>query len=219
MKHRDNKEKNSAALASEDILEDKTMGIEVEMPESEKDSEEDSDFKELKKKLKETSKLLDENTRLLNEKAEQLEEKTKQCDENYSRFLRMQADFDNFKKRTAREREELFFTSLESIVKDILPIIDNMERAIDSFKSSGLENTYIDGVAMIQNQLFAVLEKNGLKEIEALGMDFDPNLHHAVMQVQGEAEEQNKVKQVFQKGYFLGSKVIRPAMVQVVVNN
>jgi molecular chaperone GrpE len=218
MKHKDNKEKNSAVEA-EDMHEDKTMGIEVEIPENEKNSEESSELEELKKKLKETSKLLDENTRLLNEKADLLEEKTKQCDENYSRFLRMQADFDNFKKRTARERDELFFTSLESIVKDILPIIDNMERAIDSFKSSGLENTYIDGLEMIRNQLFMVLEKNGLKEIEALGLDFDPNMHHAVMQVQGERDEQNKVKQVFQKGYFLGSKVIRPAMVQVVVNN
>ncbi len=94
-----------------------------------------------------------------------------------------------------------------------------MERAIGALKSNGLDSSYIEGVDMIQKQLFTILEKNGLKEIEALGADFDPNMHHAVMQVAGDAEDENKVKDVLQKGYFLGSKVIRPAMVQVIVNN
>jgi molecular chaperone GrpE len=177
---------------------DKTIGIEVEMPEEAGTTEQAPEMEQLKK---------------------QLEEKTQQCDENYNKFLRMQAEFDNFRKRTAKEREELYITSLEKIVTELLPIVDNMERAIGAFKSNGLDSSYIDGVDMIQKQLFAILEKNGLKEIEALGMDFDPNMHHAVMQVSGDAEEENKVKDVLQKGYFLGSKVIRPAMVQVVVNN
>jgi molecular chaperone GrpE len=197
MKQKDKVEKASAAKTAEEIHTDKVMGIEVEMP-VEKTEEQNTEVEQLKK---------------------QLEEKTQQCDENYNRFLRMQADFENYKRRISKEREELYFTSLEKIVTELLPIVDNMERAIGSFKNSGLDAVYIEGVDMIQKQLTAVLEKNGLKEIEALGMEFDPNIHHAVMQVEGDSEEENKVKDVLQKGYFLGSKVIRPAMVQVIANS
>ena len=198
MKHKDKVEKKSAAEAAEETYTDKTMGIEVEVPEDANTAEQALEAEQLKK---------------------QLEEKTQQCDENYNKFVRMQAEFDNFRKRTAKEREELYIASLEKIVTELLPIVDNMERAIGALKSNGLDSSYIEGVDMIQKQLFTILEKNGLKEIEALGADFDPNMHHAVMQVAGDAEDENKVKDVLQKGYFLGSKVIRPAMVQVIVNN
>lgn len=198
MKRKDNKEKDTAPEAVEMHM-DKAAGIDVELSEEEATPAEPA---------AETDKL-----------KSQLEEKTKQCEENYNKFLRMQADFENYKKRVTREREELYFTSLERVITDVLPIIDNMERAIAAFKKDNLDNNYVDGVDMIYKQLFAVLEKNGLKEIEAVGQEFNPNLHHAVMQVQGTADEENKIKEVLQKGYFLGSKVIRPAMVQVVVNN
>lgn len=197
MKQKEKKTKDEVVEA-EEIIMDKTTGVQTEMPEELKSDETISDAESLKK---------------------QLQEKTQESEENYNRFLRMQAEFDNFRKRTAKEREELYYTSLEKVVAELLPIVDNMERAIASFRSNGLDSSYVDGVDMIQKQLFAVLEKNGLKEIEAEGMDFDPNLHHAVMQVEGEAAEENKVKAVLQKGYFLGSKVIRPAIVQVVVNS
>jgi molecular chaperone GrpE len=198
MKRKDNKGKDTAVEAEEMHM-DKTTGIDIEIPEEE------------------TSKT--NSSEELDAVRKQLEEKTKQCDENYNRFLRMQADFDNYKKRVVREREELYYASLEKVVADVLPIIDNMERAIAAFRKDNLDSTYIDGVDMIYKQLFIVLEKNGLKEIEAEGQEFDPNIHHAVMQVEGDADEENKIKAVFQKGYYLGSKVIRPAMVQVVVNN
>jgi len=198
MKRKDNVEKASVVEAAEEVHTDKTMGVEIETPIKEQTAEQDSEISQLKK---------------------QLEEKTKQCDENYDKYVRMQAEFDNYRKRTIKEKEELYFISLERVITELLPIVDNMERAIASFKKSGLESSYVEGVDMIQKQLFSVLQKNGLKEIEALGMEFDPNVHHAVMQVEGSSEEENKVKEVLQKGYFLGSKVIRPAMVQVVVNS
>ena len=197
MKHKDKKEEKPATEATSEMHTDKTMGIEVEVAEDANTAEQTSAIEKLNK---------------------QLEEKTQQCDENYDRFVRMQAEFDNFRKRTAKEREDLYIMSLEKIVTELLPIVDNMERAISIFKSSSLDSSYIEGVDMIQKQLLAILEKNGLKEISALGMDFDPNLHHAVMQVEGDEKEENKVKEVLQKGYFLGSKVIRPVMVQVVSN-
>ncbi len=202
MKRKENKEKDTAPETAE-IHMDKTTGVDVEISEEEATS---------------TETFIEADTEVDTLKS-QLEEKTKQCEENYNKFLRMQADFDNYKKRMIREREELYFTSLERVITDVLPIIDNMERAITAFIKDNLDNNYVDGVDMIYKQLLAVLEKNGLKEIEAAGQEFDPNLHHAVMQVAGTAEEENKIKEVLQKGYFLGSKVIRPAMVQVVVNN
>lgn len=189
MKDKNKKEKDSA-VEVEEIQVDKTLGIELELEKPEA-AEQEPGMEQLKKQL----------------------------DESQNRYIRMQADFDNYKKRTAKEKEEFYFLSLEKIVKEILPIVDNMERAVESLKKNGLESSYVDGVDMIQKQLFAVLEKNGLKEIEAFGMDFDPNIHHAVMQVEGDTAEENKVKAVLQKGYYLGSRVIRPAMVQVVVNN
>lgn len=197
MKRKDKTVEKPTTEATSEMYVDKTTGIEVEIAEDVNNADQNSEIEKLKK---------------------QLAEKTQQCDENYDRFVRMQAEFDNFRKRTIKEREDMYIMSLEKIVTQLLPIVDNMERALNIFKASNLDNSYIDGVDMIQNQLLSILEKNGLKEIEAMGMDFDPNLHHAVMQVEGDAEEENKVKEVLQKGYFLGSKVIRPTMVQVVSN-
>lgn len=197
MKRKDKGSEKPATETTGEMHTDKTIGIEVEVGAEANTAEQASTIEKLKK---------------------QLDEKTQQSDENYDRFLRMQAEFDNFRKRTAKEREELYILSLEKIVTELLPIVDNMERAISIFKSNCLDSSYIEGVDMIQKQLLVILEKSGLKEINALGMDFDPNMHHAVMQVAGDAEEENKVKEVLQKGYFLGSKVIRPVMVQVISN-
>jgi molecular chaperone GrpE len=197
MKRKDKAEEKPVAEAAAEMYTDKTMGIEVEVAEDANTADQASEIEMLKK---------------------QLEEKTQKSDENYDRFLRMQAEFDNFRKRTIKEREDLYILSLEKIVTELLPVVDNMDRALSIFRSNNLDSSYIEGVDMIQKQLFATLEKNGLKEIDALGTEFDPNIHHAVMQVAGDPEEENKVKEVLQKGYFLGSKVIRPVMVKVVSN-
>jgi molecular chaperone GrpE len=141
----------------------------------------------------------------------------KQSEDHYNRLLRMQADFENYKKRVAREREDMYNSALETIAAQLLPVVDNMERAVDSFRKDQLNEEYICGVEMVCNQVIEILGRNGIKEIEALDKDFDPNLHHAVMREPGEDEEENKVKEVFQKGYILGNKVIRPALVKVSV--
>jgi len=147
----------------------------------------------------------------------EIAELKKQSEENYNRLLRMQADFDNYKKRVARERDDMFNNAVETIAQQLLPVVDNMERAADAFRKDRLDEKYISGVEMVCKQLIEVLEKNGIKEIEALDKEFDPNIHHAVMQVPGEAEDENKVKEVFQKGYSLGNRVIRPTLVKVSV--
>lgn len=154
------------------------------------------------------------STESLEKEAEELK---KQSEENYNRLLRMQADFDNYKKRVARERDDMFNNAVETIVQQLLPVVDNMERAADSFRNDKLDEKYVSGVEMVCKQLIEVLEKNGVKEIEALEKEFDPNIHHAVMQAPGDEEDENKIKEVFQKGYILGSKVIRPTLVKVSV--
>ncbi|MHB1394505.1 MAG: nucleotide exchange factor GrpE [Clostridia bacterium] len=149
--------------------------------------------------------------------SKEVEELRKQSEDNYNRLLRMQADFDNYKKRVVKEREDMYYTALETIIQQLLPVVDNMERAAAAFKNDLLDEKYISGVEMVCKQLLDVLDKNGVKEIEALEKDFDPNMHHAVMQHPGEDEDENKVKEVFQKGYILGNKVIRPTLVKVSV--
>lgn len=144
----------------------------------------------------------------------EVEELRKQSEENFNKFARMSADFDNFRKRVAKEREEIFQVALEGIMKDLMPVVDNFDRAYGSFSTEGLEQKYLDGLDMVMKQLTAALAKNGLKEVDT-NVDFDPNFHHAIMQEPG--EEDDKITAVLQKGYLLGSKVLRPAMVKVSV--
>ena len=152
----------------------------------------------------------DEELQLANE----VEELRKQSEENFNKFARMSADFDNFRKRVAKEREEIFQIALEGMMKDLIPVVDNFERAYGSFEAEGLEQKYLDGLDMVMKLFKAALTKNGLSEV-ATNVDFDPNFHHAIMQEPG--EEDDKITMIMQKGYMLGSKVLRPAMVKVSV--
>ncbi len=137
--------------------------------------------------------------------------------ENYkNRYTRLSADFQNYKKRIEKEKSEIFKFGCEKIVVDILPIIDNFERAIHASKNNGKESDgLLDGIEMIFKQFVDALNKHGVEEIQSLDKEFDPNLHHAVMQEECEGIEENTITEVFQKGYTLNSKVIRPSMVKV----
>ena len=133
-------------------------------------------------------------------------------DEN-SRYLRLMAEFQNYKKRVAKEKQDLYSYANEKIVTELLAVGDNFERALQ--QEAGDEG-FKEGMELIFKQLGDVLEKSGLKEIEALGEDFDPNLHNAVMTEESEEYESGKVSGVLQKGYTLNGKVIRASMVKVV---
>lgn len=161
--------------------------------------------------------ILDEEEKKDNEDAiKDYEDKLK---ENEDRLLRLQADFDNYRKRVLKEREEVYSYALEEVMLQLLPVIDNFERAIDSFKEGSLDIKYVEGLEMVYKNFIETLSKNGLDEIEALNSTFDPNFHHAVMQMEAEEEDENLVKEVFQKGYTLNSKVIRPSMVKVAIKS
>lgn len=138
--------------------------------------------------------------------------------EGKERFMRLQADFENFRKRVVKEREEIFLFALEELMMQLITIIDDFERALDSFKAGDLDGKYVEGLEMVYNNFLEVLNKNGLTEIEATNCIFDPNYHHAVMQEEAE-DDDNMIKEIFQKGYMLNTKVIRPCMVKVAVKN
>jgi molecular chaperone GrpE len=134
------------------------------------------------------------------------------------KYMRLAADFQNFRKRTERERFERYSEGKKDFAADLLPVLDNFERAIgqDAAVSADSEaGQFLEGMKLIYEQLAGVLAKNGVEEIPSLGEDFDPNLHHAVQQMPSEEHGSGKVMQVLQKGYRMGDKVVRPAMVVV----
>ncbi|WP_315267075.1 nucleotide exchange factor GrpE [Selenomonas noxia] len=134
--------------------------------------------------------------------------------EKSDRILRLQADFENFRRRTAKEKEELAAVITQNILGDLLPLLDNFERAMAVEQTDG--EAFQKGVEMIFTQLREVLDKHGLQSIEAEGQTFDPNFHQAVMRVEDSDAPDGTITQVLQKGYQAKGRVIRPAMVQVV---
>lgn len=137
---------------------------------------------------------------------EELGQKTEQ-------YLRLAAEYDNFRKRSVREKECAYTDAKMDTVKELLPVVDNLERALAGDESDAAN--YKKGVEMTLEQLEKTLVKLGIEAFGESGEDFDPTLHNAVMHVEDEAFEEQKIAEVFQKGYRLGDKVIREAVVKV----
>ncbi|HCU08237.1 MAG TPA: nucleotide exchange factor GrpE [Clostridiales bacterium] len=131
-----------------------------------------------------------------------------------TRYLRLAADFQNFRRRSEKEKNDVYAYANEKIVLELLDVIDNFERAMDHTWEAG-EDRLMEGMTMILKQLYGVLEKNHVEVIDALGQKFDPTHHDAVMAEPSETYESGMVTRVMQKGYMLNKKVIRPAMVVV----
>ncbi len=144
----------------------------------------------------------------------QVEEKSKLAGEHYDRFLRAQAELENYKKRVEREKSNLVKYGNEELIKAILPIMDNLERALDHAPGENPDGL-LEGIKITFNQLHQVLEKFGVTPIPAVGEPFDPSKHEAMMRVESEDHEPNTVVTELQKGYFLNDRLIRPAMVSV----
>ena len=136
--------------------------------------------------------------------------------EKDAQMLRLRADFDNFRRRSAKEREELAAVVTQGILTDMLPLLDNFERALLA-EGSDLDS-FRAGVSMIYKQMTEALAKNGLEVIDTKDKKFDPNFHQAVMRVQDPEKEDDTIEQELQKGYMAKGRVIRPSMVQVVSN-
>ena len=146
-----------------------------------------------------------------------LEEEKAKCAELNDKHLRLQAEFDNFRKRTAKEKLDLTATASENVIKDILPVLDDFERALQNMEKNGNEAD-LQGVTLIFNKLKDTLKKKGLEEIEAMDAEFNTDEHEALTMIPApEEEKKGKVLDVIQKGYKLNGKVIRFA--RVVVGN
>lgn len=146
------------------------------------------------------------------DKKEEAKETKEPEEDESSRYMRLMADFQNYKKRVEKEKSDIYSYANEKLATELLTVLDNFERALEH---EGEDKSFKEGMEMIFKQLFDVLEKAGLKEIPALGEEFDPNFHNAVMNEDTDEYESGKVSGVMQKGYTLNGKVIRPSMVRV----
>lgn len=174
-----------------------------ETPFSDADAEEgkEEDKKAAKKKSRG-----DKKQEALKEKIEELEDRVK----------RQMAEFENFRKRTDREKQAMFETGAKSVIEKILPVVDNFERGLATVPENEKEAPFADGMNKIYKQLMQELDNIGVKPIEATGTEFNPDLHNAVMQVESEEFESGIVAQELQKGYTYHDKVVRHSMVAVV---
>jgi len=156
-------------------------------------------------KIKQCNSEVDEN----DVKISQLE---KELSETKDKYLRTVAEYDNYRKRTTKEKIEAYGDATAKAITEILSVIDNFERAL---QTETTDETFKNGIQMIFNQYNDILKKLGVEEVEALNKPFDPSMHNAINQVEDENFEENTVCQVFQKGYKINDKVIRYAMVTV----
>jgi molecular chaperone GrpE len=138
--------------------------------------------------------------------------KGKEAADNYDKYLRAVADLDNYKKRAIREKTDIIKYGNEGIIKDILPFVDSLDRALEHADSSDVQ-AFKEGIKLIQEQLLSCLKKHGVEKIDSVGLDFDPNFHEALMQVESEEHVENKVVNEVQKGYLLNGRLLRPSKV------
>lgn len=162
-------------------------------------------------KMEKEKQLEKEITRL----KEELLEKDEQLCEYVDTLQRLQAEFENFKKRTLKEQNKLVLLANKDLIKELLPVLDNFERAINSYKNGDEVQTIIEGLNIINNQFNQLLNKENLKEIYPEGEMFDPRYHKAVIQIENDQHEEGTILEVLKKGYFLNDSLLRPAVVKV----
>ncbi|NLV36020.1 MAG: nucleotide exchange factor GrpE [Clostridiaceae bacterium] len=146
---------------------------------------------------------------------EELEEKTKQCSDYFDKLQRTAAEFDNYKKRSVKEKESLYSDAVADVVGALLPVLDNVERALQAVCADSSAQSLKEGVEMVYKQFRDAFKEIGVEEITAVDEQFDPMRHNAVMHVEDEALGHNTVVEEFQKGYIYKDKVIRYSMVKV----
>jgi molecular chaperone GrpE len=156
-----------------------------------------------------------EKEKEIDELKKKLEEKEKEIKEHHERLLRLAADFENYKKRAAKEKEEWTKFANEDLIRAILPFIDNLERAVNHAQKVSDTGVLIEGVRLTLQHLLQALNKFGLSTFESVGKPFDPTVHEAMLVVKTDQHEPNQVVEEFQKGYLLNDRLLRPATVSV----
>ncbi|NLA40192.1 MAG: nucleotide exchange factor GrpE [Smithella sp.] len=148
---------------------------------------------------------------------EELAAREKEAKENYDRYMRTAAELDNYRKRAARDRADIIKYGKEDLIRDILPFLDSLDRALEH-KDARDAQAFRDGMALIQEQFLCCLKKHGVERIESIGADFDPNVHEALMQMESPDHEDNQVVSEMEKGYLLNGRLVRPSRVCVCKN-
>ena len=179
-----------------------TENVEVEHAEAEAVEADDA---ETEKSTKEKSKLFKKKKDPKDEKIEELSDK----------LLRQMAEFDNFRKRTEKEKSAMYEIGAKDIVEKLLPVVDNFERGFMTVAEEDKEDAFVTGMEMVYKQLMTMLETVGVKPIEAVGQEFNPDIHNAVMHVEDETVGYNIIVEEFQKGYTYRDSVVRYSMVKV----
>lgn len=160
-------------------------------------------------KMEERAKASEEDLKV---KLQEMEEKSS---ENYDKYVRAVAELDNYKKRAVREKADAIRYGNENLLRDILPLVDNMDRAMEHACNSEDFNAFREGLKMLQQQLLSCLQKHGVEQIEAVGKDFDPHVHEAMLQVESKEHDESKVVGEFERGYLLNGRLLRPSKVSV----
>ncbi|MDR0725500.1 MAG: nucleotide exchange factor GrpE [Prevotellaceae bacterium] len=150
-----------------------------------------------------------ENEQTDDNRDSQLNELTEKLAELQDRYLRLSAEFDNYRKRTLKERYELIKTAGEDILKDMLPVLDDFDRAMTVMNTSDSIDAFLEGTNLIYNKFKSILESKGLTEINPVGAEFDPDIHEAIAKIKGTDKQSGKIIDVTQKGYSLNEKIIR----------
>ncbi len=151
-----------------------------------------------------------------NSKSKELAAKDQKIEELTDRLMRTMAEFDNYRKRTEKEKSTMYDMGVKSMLEKLLPIVDNFERGLGTLTDKEKESGFAQGIELIYRQLMTALDEIGLKPIDAVGKEFDPNLHNAVMHGEDENLGENTVSDEFQKGYMYRDMVVRHSMVKVV---
>ena len=206
----DNKEKSQEEMVKEAVEEAKKTAeaTKEEAAEDEAKEAETEDSKESDTEEKKSGKKLFGKKDKKDKKDEKIEELT-------DRLTRQMAEFDNFRKRTEKEKSQMYEVGAKDIIEKILPVVDNFERGLDAVKEEDKEDPFIQGMEKVYKQLMTTLEGIEVKPIEAVGREFDPNLHNAVMHVEDENLGENIIAEEFQKGYMYRDSVVRHSMVKV----
>ena len=213
----DNKEKNlNEDLEQEDTTQKEPQTESQEEPQEEIQIEEEQQSDAEQKSEEETDSKDDKSDKkksFFGKKDNKLQDKV---DELEDRVKRQMAEFENFRKRTDKEKTAMFETGAKSVIEKILPVVDNFERGLAGLSEEEKKQPFAEGMAMVYKQLMTELDKLEVKPIEAVGCEFDPNLHNAVMQVESDEYESGIIAQELQKGYTYRDTVVRHSMVAVV---
>lgn len=186
---------------------------------AEKTEETDEDTSEKDDKTEKTEEVSDEDNKKEKDgffKKKKKDKKDEQIEDLSDRLKRQMAEFDNFRKRTEKEKTQMFDMGARTIIEKILPVVDNFERGLAAVSEDEKENAFVDGMDKVYKQLLTELDAVGVKPIEAVGKEFDPEFHNAVMQVESDEYESGVVAQELQKGYMYKDSVVRHSMVAVV---